>query len=207
METTRIKDSFGKSNSNKKSGKKKTHAVFEEFPREESDSDENQLLTVEVRPNMVHRPIGSIPVADCVDGSVPSQVRNVADIFSVKNKVFFDMNGQNVPYEIDCDASVSTIASHWIHKLKLSIKTSDKVLRAYGNHDLHALGKVFAEVCYNGYNTLQCLYVVDSNNPNLCGRDLMPKFGTALTGLEEVVIVLSCSWKILQQIPVCQFLA
>ena len=129
------KDSFGKSNSNKKSGKKKTHAVFEEFPREESDSDENQLLTVEVRPNMVHRPIGSIPMADCVDGSVPSQVRNVADIFSVINKVFFDMNGQKVPYEIDCGAGVS----HWVHKLKLSIEPSDKVLRAYGNHDLHVL--------------------------------------------------------------------
>ena len=45
-------------------------------------------------------------------------------------------------------------------------------------------------MCYNGYNTLQCLYVVDSNNPNLCGRDLMPKIGIALTGLKEVVNVL-----------------
>ena len=45
-------------------------------------------------------------------------------------------------------------------------------------------------MCYNGYNTFQCLYVVDSNSPNLCGRDLMPKIGIALTGLEEVVNVL-----------------
>ena len=68
------KDSFCKSNRNKKSGKKKTNAVFEKFPKEESDSDDNQLLTVEVRPNIVHRPIGSIPVVDCVDDSVPLHV-------------------------------------------------------------------------------------------------------------------------------------
>ena len=126
---------------------------FEEFPRGESDSDDTQLLTVEVRPNMVHRPIGSIPVVDCVDDSEP--IHSVVDnILSVKNKVFFDINGQKVPYEIDCGAGVSTIASHWVQKLKLSIEPSDKVLRAYGNHDLHVLGKVFAEVCYNGHTTL-----------------------------------------------------
>ena len=38
---------------------------------------------------------------------------------------------------------------------------------------------------YNGYDTKQLLYVVNSKNLNQCGKDLMPKVGIAITGLEE----------------------
>ena len=178
------KSSYVKTTMNKKFGKKKTNAVFEENSQEERVSDDNQLLQLRDRP--------SLPEVVCDDSlHAPRPIHSVVgNVLPVRNKVDLIIGDKCVPYEIDCGASVSTIALHWVKKLNLSLEPSDKILKAYGNNSLHVLGKVYANVFYNGHNVFQCLYVVESNNTNLCGRDLMPKIGIALTGIEESVNVL-----------------
>ena len=172
----------GKFKKHRKSGNNKANAIFEEDSDE--GSDDHQLLRLEDRPTLDPRP--NVSTLESTDRPNSPPVHSVVDsMFAVKNKVNFEINGIKVPYEIDCGASVSTIAGHWVEKLSLSMEPSAKVLRAYGNNDLKVLGKVFVRVLYAGRSTMQCLYVVDSDNPNLCGRDLMPKIGIFLAGLEE----------------------
>ena len=191
------KFSSGKERKKRESGKKKANAVFEEDS--EDESDDNQLLRLEDRPIGDSHPRPSVPAVDTLDSSVPdvhspeiiipagdSYLHSVVEgIFTIRTKINLEVNGKKVTYEVDSGASVSTITDHWVDKLKLSMKPSDKVLKAYGDHDLEVLGKAFVNVLYNGHSTMQCFYVVDSNNPNLCGRDLMPKIGIFLAGLEE----------------------
>lgn len=129
---------------------------------------------------------------DDPEGSVSSE-EGESNLASVKEHIrvvkaeeyFFRVNGRQVPFEIDSGASVSTLSRHWAKLLELKVEPSSKRLNAYDNSTIQVLGKTDAPVCYNGCESSQCFYVVDSLNNNLCGKDLMDKVGIYLAGLDK----------------------
>ena len=107
-------------------------------------------------------------------------------VFTLNAELFnFKVNHTLVPFEIDSGAAVSTLSESWVQSLKLQLKSCNKILHAYDNSNITVLGKVNTDVKYNGVCVPQTFYVVDSPNPNLCGKDLMNKVGIYLAGLAK----------------------
>ena len=106
-------------------------------------------------------------------------------LFALKSDEFnFNINKELVPFEIDSGAAVSTLTREWALALELDVEPCNKRLSAYDNMKINVLGKVVTPVQYNGYSVTQLFYVVDSQNTNLCGKDLMDKVGIYLAGLD-----------------------
>ena len=114
-------------------------------------------------------------------------------LLSVKDKICtvspeafnFVINDISVPFEIDTGAAVSTLSKQWVDLLQLKVEPSSKRLCAYDNMDIKVMGKTTASVQYNGCNVVQPFYVVDAQNTNLCGKDLMGRVGIYLAGIDE----------------------
>ena len=126
---------------------------------------------------------------DCSDDDEDDEGRllTVTDkIYAVKGEQFyFNVNGSQIPFEIDSGATVSTVTKDWVEKLNVKEEKCRKNLQAYDNSYINVLGKVTLQVQYNGFNVPQIFYVVGSNNENLCGKDLMAKIGIYIAGLDE----------------------
>ena len=103
-----------------------------------------------------------------------------------KDEVYFRIEGNLVPFEVDSGATVSTLNEDYVHKLGLSISNCSKSLSAYDNFKINVMGKVLVNVCYKSYKVQQLMYVVGKHNSNLCGKDLMDKVGIYLAGIEDV---------------------
>ena len=118
-------------------------------------------------------------------------------LLTVKEKVHaisseefdFMINKNVVPFEIDSGAAVSTLAKDWVEPLNMKVESCTKKLSAYDNIKINVLGKVIADVEYNGINVSHAFYVVDSKNSNLCGKDLMSKVGIYLAGVDKMTKV------------------
>ena len=102
-----------------------------------------------------------------------------------KDEIKLSVNGNSVPFEVDTGAAVSTLNKDWAHKLGMSIDECNKNLSAYDDLKIDVLGKVSVDVCYNSFQVKQNFYVVGNHNSNLCGKDLMPKIGIYLSGIDS----------------------
>ena len=109
------------------------------------------------------------------------------DVEPIRTKITLRLNNADIPYEVDSGAVVSTLNRAYVQSLGLTVHSSRKGLKAYGNNVIHVIGKVDVNVKFNDYNISHVFYVVDDFNVNLCGKDLMPKLGISLTGLEKEV--------------------
>lgn len=111
---------------------------------------------------------------------------SVTTVHAVNKEEFnFIVNWKLVPFEIDSGAAVSTLSKYWALALDLQIEPCSKRLNAYGNVQIKVLGKVVLDITYNQFNICHTLYVVDSHNSNLCGKDLMAKVGIYLASIDE----------------------
>ena len=101
----------------------------------------------------------------------------------------FELNGVQVPLEIDSGACVSLLSEDWVQRIRGSIKPSKKNLTAYGGKKVVVKGEVLLNVKFNNFIYKHIFYVTDLNCNNLCGRDLMKKLDIGLTGLNEYLKV------------------
>ena len=92
------------------------------------------------------------------------------------------VNGVNLPMEIDTGAAVSilseaTYKSKWSASSRPPLAYSNIVLRTYSGHKLHMLGKVGVNVSFQGKTAKLDLIVVSNEGPTLLGRDWLVALG------------------------------
>ncbi|KAL5486601.1 hypothetical protein EMCRGX_G019103 [Ephydatia muelleri] len=108
-----------------------------------------------------------------------SKVHSLYNFSSSSNKLFrvtLQVNGVNLPMEIDTGAAVSilseaTYKSTWSASSRPPMAYSNIVLRTYSGHKLHVLGKVGVNVSFQGKTAKLDLIVVSNEGPTLLGRD------------------------------------
>ncbi|KAL5491807.1 hypothetical protein EMCRGX_G017171 [Ephydatia muelleri] len=111
-----------------------------------------------------------------------SKVHSLYNFSSSSNKLFLQVNGVNLPMEIDTGAAVSilseaTYKSTWSASSRPPLAYSNIVLRAYSGHKLHVLGKVGVNVSFQGKTAKLDLIVVSNEGPTLLGRDWLAALG------------------------------
>ena len=133
------------------------------------------------RPNNKRTSKKAIKVIDDCEGNLDECGED--RLLMVKDKLFA-LKSDEFNFNINSGAAVSTLTKEWALALKLDVEPRNKRLSAYNNMKIDVLGKVVTPVQYNGYTVTQLFYVVDSQNTNLCGKDLMDKVGIYLAGLD-----------------------
>ena len=183
----------------KGSMKKRVHALEEEeFESEWSDSEENEAdqlfkLDLDAEDSDNSEPLLKLDLEE-----VNTKINDDSKVFKVnsedksseeiRTEISLKINNNDIKYEVDCGAKASTINSSSVEKLNLPIQASKKGLRAYGDHAIPVIGKVLAKVQYGKHKVDHSLMVVEDPNVNLCGKDLMPKIGIKLTGIQENLV-------------------
>ena len=123
-----------------------------------------------------------------------SKVHSLYNFSSSSNKLFrvtLQVNGVNLPMEIDTGAVVSilseaTYKSTWSASSRPPLAYSNIALRTYSGHKLHVLGKVGVNVSFQGKTAKLDLIVVSNEGPTLLGRDWLAALGMDINSQRRI---------------------
>ena len=108
-----------------------------------------------------------------------------SNINSVKPLLYnFEINKRLVPFEIDSGACASIISMSDCRKLGLETRKTTRDLYSYGGNDIPLIGETEVSISFNNQYVKHVFYVANFVSNNLCGRDLYPRFGIYMAGLD-----------------------
>ena len=149
------------------SSEEKGNSQAKQYSKKSSKVGNNSCKKTKKRQKKIVKTVEDVNSSNDSDDE---KLLSVKTVNSVKDEIYFCIEGHSVPFEIDSGAAVSTLTKDWANKLQLPIHDCSKKLKAYDNSKIDVFGKVDVNLTYNSHCVQHKLYVVGNNNSNLCGK-------------------------------------